>query len=214
MVPVEVTVSESFDVLCHREFAGLVRLAMVLVDNQEQAEEVVQDAFAALYMKCQLVSTPLAYVRASVLDGRRKVLRRRALARRYPSQPVADGELIRAVMEYHGHDFHPRLDRCARTKRPTADECSSLLVQLVVDVPGSPEGESDEDEGPWPSDGDRPTLKFRSAHERRSLCLAKAGLVGDGGWFRRSLHSSFRSACPVRQQRASQRCDGPRSSCC
>ena len=34
MVPVEVVVREPFDTLYHREFAGLVRLAMVLVDNQ------------------------------------------------------------------------------------------------------------------------------------------------------------------------------------
>ncbi len=94
VVPVEVFVREPFDVLYHREFAGLVRLAMVLVDSQEQAEEVVQDAFAALYLKYRLVSTPLAYVRASVLNGSRKVLRRRRLARRYPDQPSDDGALV------------------------------------------------------------------------------------------------------------------------
>lgn len=93
MVPVEVAVREPFDALYHREFAGLVRLAMVLVDNQEQAEEVVQDAFAALYLRYRLVSTPLPYVRASVLNGSRKVLRRRQLARRYSGHPVGENEL-------------------------------------------------------------------------------------------------------------------------
>ena len=94
MVPVEVVVREPFDTLYHREFAGLVRLAMVLVDSQEQAEEVVQDAFAALYLKYRLVLTPLPYVRASVLNGSRKVLRRRLLMRRLPSEPSADGALV------------------------------------------------------------------------------------------------------------------------
>ena len=94
MVPVEVVVREPFDTLYHREFAGLVRLAMVLVDSQEQAEEVVQDAFAALYLKYRLVSTPLPYVRASVLNGSRKVLRRRLLVRRLPNEPQADGALV------------------------------------------------------------------------------------------------------------------------
>jgi RNA polymerase sigma factor (sigma-70 family) len=94
MVPVDVIVREPFDTLYHREFAGLVRLAMVLVDSQEQAEEVVQDAFAALYLKYRLVSTPLPYVRASVLNGSRKVLRRRLLMRRLPSEPRADGALV------------------------------------------------------------------------------------------------------------------------
>ena len=94
MVPVEVIVREPFDTLYHREFAGLVRLAMVLVDSQEQAEEVVQDAFAALYLKYRLVSTPLPYVRASVLNGSRKVLRRRLLMRRVPIEPQPNGALV------------------------------------------------------------------------------------------------------------------------
>ncbi len=94
MVPVEVSVREPFDVLYQREFVGLVRLAMVLVDNQEQAEEVVQDAFTGLYLRYRVVSSPLAYVRASVLNGSRKVLRRRLLVRRYPSPPMDEGELV------------------------------------------------------------------------------------------------------------------------
>ena len=52
--PVEAVVREPFDAFYHREFRGLVRLAMVLVDSQEQAEEVVQDAFAALYLRYQI----------------------------------------------------------------------------------------------------------------------------------------------------------------
>ena len=94
MVPVEVVVREPFEVLYRREFVGLVRLAMVLVDNQEQAEEVVQDAFAGLYLRYRVVSAPLAYVRASVLNGSRKVLRRRLLVRRQAPQAVDDGELV------------------------------------------------------------------------------------------------------------------------
>src|SRR4051794_4121234 len=91
---VEAVVREPFDTFYHREFAGLVRLAMVLVDSQEQAEEVVQDAFAALYLRYRLVTTPLAYIRASVLNGSRKVLRRRVLTRRLQSDPQADSEMV------------------------------------------------------------------------------------------------------------------------
>ena len=94
MVPLEVSVREPFDALYHREFAGLVRLAMVLLDRQELAEEVVQDAFAALYLRYPSVASPLPYVRASVLNGSRKVLRRRKMLMRTPGQPAADGELI------------------------------------------------------------------------------------------------------------------------
>jgi RNA polymerase sigma factor (sigma-70 family) len=93
-VPVDVVVREPFEVLYRREFVGLVRLAMVLVDEQEIAEEVVQDAFAALYLRYRLVSAPLPYLRASVLNGSRKVLRRRALLRRHPGRPHEDDALI------------------------------------------------------------------------------------------------------------------------
>jgi RNA polymerase sigma factor (sigma-70 family) len=89
-----VRVSEPFEAFYHREFAGLVRLAMVLVDSQEQAEEVVQDAFAALYLRYRVVTTPLAYVRASVLNGSRKVLRRRSLTRRLVGHPPTDSEMV------------------------------------------------------------------------------------------------------------------------
>ena len=94
VVPLEVSVHEPFDTLYHREFAGLVRLAMVLVDNQELAEEVVQDAFAALYLRYRSVTSPLPYVRASVLNGSRKLLRRRKVLVRISGQPKADDELI------------------------------------------------------------------------------------------------------------------------
>ncbi|MEP7045575.1 MAG: sigma-70 family RNA polymerase sigma factor [Ilumatobacteraceae bacterium] len=94
MTSVEVAVRESFDSLYQREFHGLVRLAMVLVDNQEQAEEVVQDAFAGLYLRYLVISAPLAYVRASVLNGSRKVVRRRVLLRRSPNPAAEEGELV------------------------------------------------------------------------------------------------------------------------
>jgi RNA polymerase sigma factor (sigma-70 family) len=92
--PVDVLVNEPFEAFYHREFAGLVRLAMVLVDSQEQAEEVVQDACAALYLRYQAVTSPLAYVRASVLNGGRKVLRRRVLTRRLLGHPQPDSEMV------------------------------------------------------------------------------------------------------------------------
>jgi RNA polymerase sigma factor (sigma-70 family) len=94
MASVEAVVHEPFETFYHREFRGLVRLAMVLVDSQEQAEEVVQDAFAALYLRYQAVAAPLAYIRASVLNGSRKVLRRRLLTRRLLGHSQQDNEMV------------------------------------------------------------------------------------------------------------------------
>jgi RNA polymerase sigma-70 factor (sigma-E family) len=72
----------TFDELYRRTFAPMVRLAYVLVDTDEQAEEVVQDAFAALYVRWHKVTDPEAYLRTSVLNGARGVLRRRRVSRR------------------------------------------------------------------------------------------------------------------------------------
>lgn len=70
-----------FDTLYHREYRAMVRMATALVDYQEKAEEVVQEAFAQLYMRYASIDTPVAYLRVSVLNGCRGVLRRRRLAR-------------------------------------------------------------------------------------------------------------------------------------
>jgi len=65
---------------------GLVRLATLLVDDQETAEEVVQDAFAGLQARWRRLDDPdkaLAYLRAAVVNRGRSVLRRRRTVRAY-----------------------------------------------------------------------------------------------------------------------------------
>lgn len=60
----------------------MVRLAVLLVDDRATAEDVVQDAFAALYKRHgeQLgeVDNALAYLRTAVVNAARSVLRRGA----------------------------------------------------------------------------------------------------------------------------------------
>lgn len=59
---------------------GLVRLAYVMLGNRASAEDVVQDAFCGLYRRWgQLADSgrALQYVRSSVLNGCRTVLRQR-----------------------------------------------------------------------------------------------------------------------------------------
>jgi RNA polymerase sigma factor (sigma-70 family) len=90
----EITVREPFEVLYQREFRPMVRLATALVDEAGLAEEVVQEAFAALYIRYRLVENPVAYLRVSVLNGGRRVLRRRRLTRRQPAVSEDHGELV------------------------------------------------------------------------------------------------------------------------
>jgi RNA polymerase sigma-70 factor (sigma-E family) len=83
----------TFDELYERRYAPMVRLAHTLVDSRQRAEEVVQDAFAAMYERFERVERPEAYLRVAVLNGCRRVQRRRVLRRRQPVPPVQDGEL-------------------------------------------------------------------------------------------------------------------------
>ncbi|MDT4916023.1 MAG: hypothetical protein QOH89_723 [Pseudonocardiales bacterium] len=64
----------------------LVRLAVLLVDDRAGAEDVVQDAFLALHRRAGTLRDPdaaLGYLRASVVNLSRSVLRRRQVARKH-----------------------------------------------------------------------------------------------------------------------------------
>ncbi|WP_323139014.1 SigE family RNA polymerase sigma factor [Streptomyces mirabilis] len=74
------------DLYKHRRLA-LVRLALLLVDDLPTAEDVVQDAIAALLRRhgrrLADLDDPEAYLRTSVVNTARSVLRRRRTARAY-----------------------------------------------------------------------------------------------------------------------------------
>ncbi|MFF3669567.1 SigE family RNA polymerase sigma factor [Microtetraspora malaysiensis] len=78
----DATVTELFK--AHR--LGLVRFAFLLVGDQETAEDIVQDAFAAVHHRWRRLvdhDQLLPYLRTVVLNGCRAVHRRRAIARRF-----------------------------------------------------------------------------------------------------------------------------------
>lgn len=82
------TVSPTVDVnaLYTAHWRYLVRLAVLLVDDVASAEDVVQDAFVALHRRADGLRDPdaaLAYLRTSVLNLSRSVLRRRQVARKH-----------------------------------------------------------------------------------------------------------------------------------
>ncbi|MFI6444946.1 RNA polymerase sigma factor [Kitasatospora sp. NPDC050543] len=80
--------------LYHAHRLGLVRMAVLLVDHQDLAEDVVQEAFTALYQRHgeQLddLDNALGYLRTSVVNGARSMLRRRKTAREYVPPHEAD----------------------------------------------------------------------------------------------------------------------------
>ncbi|MEU1123162.1 SigE family RNA polymerase sigma factor [Streptomyces sp. NPDC005899] len=80
--------------LYHAHRLSMVRLAVLLVDDQQSAEDVVQDAFVALYKRhgslLENVDNALAYLRTSVVNTARSTLRRRRTAREYVPPHEAD----------------------------------------------------------------------------------------------------------------------------
>ena len=80
--------------LFEEHYAGLVRMARLLVDDRETAEDVVMDAFTSLYRRWTAIRDPAEahrYVRSSVLNGARSQLRRRRLRRRHESGSPQQG---------------------------------------------------------------------------------------------------------------------------
>lgn len=101
---------------------GLVRMAILLVDDLGSAEDVVQDAFAAFAArKTQLrdPSAALGYLRVSVVNGCRSALRRRRTARDYvpPHELEPDGPDARAVLSEEHREVLAALDQLAPRQR-------------------------------------------------------------------------------------------------
>jgi RNA polymerase sigma-70 factor (sigma-E family) len=64
----------------------LIRLAVLLVDDPQTAEDVVQEAFAGLHRHWSGLrdeAAAIGYLRTAVVNGSRSVLRRRRTAREY-----------------------------------------------------------------------------------------------------------------------------------
>lgn len=69
-------------------YGRLTRVAYLITGSNEAAEEVVQDAFVALYPRFTRVRSPEAYLYRSVVNGSRGWLRRRWMADRLGHRPV------------------------------------------------------------------------------------------------------------------------------
>ena len=83
---------EAVERLYAAHYRQLVRLSVLLVRDQETGEEVVQDAFVALHSKWRGLRDPhlgLAYLRQSVVNRSRSVLRHRAVEVRHLTTAAA-----------------------------------------------------------------------------------------------------------------------------
>jgi len=74
-------------------YRRLVRLAVLLVRDVETAEEVVQDSFVAMHGRWRRLRDPdkgLAYLRQTVVNRSRSVLRHRSVEARHQPVPLRD----------------------------------------------------------------------------------------------------------------------------
>lgn len=97
--------------LYREHYRGLLRLAVLVVHDHGLAEDVVHDAFVAVYQRRTQVREPhavLAYLRTAVLNQARSRLRHRGVVRRY--LPLLAGSGAQADRT----DATATLDRLAR----------------------------------------------------------------------------------------------------
>lgn len=78
------------------EHAGQVRRAALLVGSDETANDVVHDAFAAMYRRWEAITDPGPYLNRAVLNGCRDIGRRRS----------ADRKLVRRLRPQDQPDHH------------------------------------------------------------------------------------------------------------
>jgi RNA polymerase sigma factor (sigma-70 family) len=77
-----VTVEDPID-LYRREYAGALRLAVAMVDTTAAAEDIVQNAFAEVWVRWKRISNHRAYLRVCVVNLCRRELSRRRQSRRH-----------------------------------------------------------------------------------------------------------------------------------
>jgi RNA polymerase sigma-70 factor (sigma-E family) len=84
-------VDAAFDALFVRERTAMVRVAYLLVGSEPLAEEIVQEAFASVYVRWDRIDNPGGFLRQCVVNGARSSLRRRSLERRKAHLWVDEG---------------------------------------------------------------------------------------------------------------------------
>lgn len=111
------------EALYQANWTTMLRLAVLLVDDVQTAEDVVQEAFVSLYRNGSRLRDPnaaMAYVRSAVVNRSRSTLRRRIVARRHlrVAEPEAVGPSSDAVLLAEEHrEVITCLERLPRRQR-------------------------------------------------------------------------------------------------
>jgi RNA polymerase sigma-70 factor (sigma-E family) len=119
--------------LYRAQAVGLIRLAYLMLGDRAAAEDVVQDAFCGLYRNWGRLADPsgaLPYVRSSVLNGCRSVLRRRALGHRVTMYQPPTGSAEAAVLSRE-----ERQEVLRAVRRLPDRQREALVLRFYLDLP-------------------------------------------------------------------------------
>jgi RNA polymerase sigma-70 factor (sigma-E family) len=114
-------------------YRSLVRLAALLLRDVAEGEDVVQDAFVAMHGKWGRLRDPdksLAYLRQTVVNRSRSVLRHRSVVERHQPDPVrdADSAELGAVLADRSSEVMGALRRLPRRQREV------LVLRYYLDL--------------------------------------------------------------------------------
>lgn len=133
--------------LYQAHYRQLLRIAVLLVDDQASAEDIVQDAYVRVFDSRTRLRDPdkaLAFLRQAVLNRARSVLRRRLVAKRYQPrladrepQPDDSGRGLDRAMLADALTQLPRRQREAVVLRYYADFSEARTAKLMGVSPGA-----------------------------------------------------------------------------
>jgi RNA polymerase sigma-70 factor (sigma-E family) len=110
---------------------GLIRLAVVMLGDRGAAEDAVQEAFCGLFRRWHSLSDPgkaLSYVRSSVINSCRTVLRRRRRQAGPPGDPPGESAEARALI---GEEHREVL---TAIRRLPARQREALVLRFYLDL--------------------------------------------------------------------------------
>lgn len=115
---------------------GLIRLAVVMIGDRPAAEDVVQDAFCALYRRWEHLTDAgkaLSYVRSSILNGCRSELRRRIRSQRRAAREPAPVDSASAEADVLVGEEHRAV--LAALRRLPRRQREALVLRFYLDLP-------------------------------------------------------------------------------
>lgn len=127
------TAAAAVSALYEQTAVGLIRLAYVILSDRQAAEDVVQDAFCSLYRRFDRLADTDAlaqYVRTSVINGCRSVLRRRSVRNRKVIYELPSASAEAAMLGHEERsDVIRAVDRLPRRQR------EALVLRFYLDLP-------------------------------------------------------------------------------